>query len=100
MSRSITRRSSSPEARRSPRRLVDRFISSRMNAAGKSSLKAGVLAAGRGARLQMQSSHLKPLVRVGSQTLIEHVLNSMSDAGASEVVVIINEDSLAVRDYV
>ena len=71
-----------------------------MNASGKFSLRAGVLAAGRGERLRTQSNHLKPLVKVGDQTLIEHVLNSMSDAGASEVVVIINEDSLAVRDHV
>ena len=71
-----------------------------MNASGQPSLRAGVLAAGRGERLRTQASHLKPLVRVGSQTLIEHVLNSMSNAGASEVVVIINADSLAVRDHV
>jgi NDP-sugar pyrophosphorylase family protein len=71
-----------------------------VNASGKFSLRAGVLAAGRGERLRTQLSPLKPLVKVGSQTLIEHVLNSMSDAGASEVVVIINEDSLAVRDHV
>jgi NDP-sugar pyrophosphorylase family protein len=71
-----------------------------MNASGGFSLKAGVLAAGRGERLRTQSSQLKPLVKVGDQTLIEHVLHSMSDAGATEVVVIINEDSLAVRDHV
>jgi len=50
--------------------------------------------------MRTESLHLKPLVKVGSQTLIEHVLCSMSEAGASEVVVIINEDSLAVRDHV
>jgi NDP-sugar pyrophosphorylase family protein len=71
-----------------------------MNPPGKFSLRAGILAAGRGERLRSQTDHLKPLVKVGSQTLIEHVLNSMSDAGASEVVVIINEDSVAVRDHV
>jgi len=71
-----------------------------MNASGKFPLRAGVLAAGRGERLRMQSNHLKPLVKVGDQTLIDHVLNSLSDAEASEVVVIINEDSLAVRDHV
>jgi NDP-sugar pyrophosphorylase family protein len=71
-----------------------------MKASDNFSLRAGVLAAGRGERLRTQSRHLKPLVKVGSQTLIEHVLNSMSEAGASEVVVIINEDSLAVRDHV
>lgn len=71
-----------------------------MNESGKFSLKAGILAAGRGERLRSQTNHLKPLVKVGSQTLIEHVLNSMSGAGVSEVVVIINEDSVAVRDHV
>ena len=71
-----------------------------MNAAGTFLLKAGVLAAGRGERLRTESSHLKPLVKVSDRTLIEHVLNSMAEAGASEVVVIINDDSLAVRDHV
>ena len=63
------------------------------------SLRAGVLAAGRGARLR-PSNLLKPLVKVGDRTLIERVLTSMSEAGASEVTVIINEDSLPVRDHV
>jgi NDP-sugar pyrophosphorylase family protein len=62
-------------------------------------LRAGILAAGRGERLR-DSSDLKPLARIGGETLIEHVLKSMNDAGASEVVVIINEDSRAVRDHV
>jgi len=64
------------------------------------SLRAGVLAAGRGERLRSRPSDLKPLVRIGDQTLIEHVLNSMAAAGATEVVVIINEESGAVRDHV
>jgi NDP-sugar pyrophosphorylase family protein len=63
-------------------------------------LKAGVLAAGRGERLRGEFNRLKPLVKVGSQTLIEHVLEAMSDAAAADVVVIINEDSLAVREHV
>ena len=71
-----------------------------MSAPTRFPLKAGVLAAGRGERLRGESNRLKPLVTVGSQTLIEHVLQAMSDAAASEVVVIINEDSLAVRDHV
>ena len=71
-----------------------------MNAPRKFTLKGGVLAAGRGERLRGDSNQMKPLVKVGHQTLIEHVLHSMSDADASEVVVIINEDSLAVRDHV
>lgn len=71
-----------------------------MNAPVRSPLKAGVLAAGRGERLRGESNRLKPLIKVGGQTLIEHVLEAMSDAAASEVVVIINEDSLAVREHV
>lgn len=71
-----------------------------MTASETFSLKAGILAAGRGERLRGVSNDLKPLVKVGNQTLIEHVLVAMSDAGASEVVVIINEDSLAVREHV
>jgi NDP-sugar pyrophosphorylase family protein len=63
-------------------------------------LGAGVLAAGRGERLRKQASDLKPLARIGEQTLIEHVLKSMAAAGAAEVVVIINEDSRGVRDHV
>ena len=63
-------------------------------------LRAGVLAAGRGERLRSYAADLKPLARVGGQPLIEHVLNSMGNAGANEVVVIINEDSEAVRDHV
>ena len=63
-------------------------------------LRAGVLAAGRGERLRTRQSDLKPLARVGGETLIERVLHSLGEAGAAEVVVIINEDSEAVRDYV
>jgi NDP-sugar pyrophosphorylase family protein len=63
-------------------------------------LRAGVLAAGRGERLRGQTNQLKPLVKVDGQTLIERVLNSMAEAGATEVIVIINEDSVAVRDHV
>src|ERR1043165_3686640 len=63
-------------------------------------LRAGVLAAGRGERLRTNPSDLKPLARVGGSTLIERVLNSMGEAGATEVVVIINEDSEAGGDHV
>ena len=67
---------------------------------GPRRLRAGVIAAGRGDRLRNGSAVLKPLIRVGGRTLIERVLDSLADAGASEVCVIINEDSLAVRDHV
>ncbi len=65
-----------------------------------SSLTAGVLAAGRGERLRTRPADLKPLARIGHETLIEHVLTSIAGAGASKVIVIINEDSVAVRDHV
>jgi NDP-sugar pyrophosphorylase family protein len=71
-----------------------------VKAAGNFPLKAGVLAAGRGERLRTKPDELKPLVKVADETLIERVLNSMSEAGATEVTVIINEDSRAVRDHV
>jgi NDP-sugar pyrophosphorylase family protein len=62
-------------------------------------LRAGILAAGRGERLRA-AGELKPLVRIDGETLIERVLNSLGEAGASEVAVIINADSEAVRDHV
>lgn len=63
-------------------------------------LRAGVLAAGWGERLRTESSPLKPLVTVNGLTLIERVLHSMAEAGATEVTVIINESSIAVREHV
>ncbi|HEY2800386.1 MAG TPA: NDP-sugar synthase [Chthoniobacterales bacterium] len=63
-------------------------------------MKAGIFAAGRGRRLRSPGNPLKPLVRVRGRALIEHVLHAMAGAAATEVVIIINEDSLAVRDQV
>ncbi|MEP6698166.1 MAG: NDP-sugar synthase [Verrucomicrobiota bacterium] len=60
-------------------------------------MKAGVIAAGRGERLCAPS---KPLVKIGGRTLIERVLASIGETGASEVAIIINENSLAVRAHV
>jgi NDP-sugar pyrophosphorylase family protein len=70
-----------------------------MNASG-SNLRAGILAAGRGERLRRNPSELKALVKIGGETLIERVLRSMTEAGATDVTVIINEDSRAIRDHV
>ena len=64
------------------------------------SLKGGILAAGQGQRLRTPSRQLKPLVRINGQPLIAHVLHAMAAANVSEVVVIINEEGLAIRDYV
>ncbi|MGH7935745.1 MAG: nucleotidyltransferase family protein [Chthoniobacterales bacterium] len=63
-------------------------------------MKAGIFAAGRGSRLRSPGNPLKPLVRVRGRGLIEHVLHAMAGAAATEVVIIINEDSLAVREQV
>lgn len=71
-----------------------------MNLSSNFSLRGGIFAAGRGERLRGGTEPLKPLVKVGGQTLIEHVLHSMAGAGVGEVVVIVNQDSVAVRDYV
>ena len=43
---------------------------------------------------------LKPLVPIAGRTLVERVLSSLAEAVPSEVVIIVNEASLAVRDHV
>jgi NDP-sugar pyrophosphorylase family protein len=43
---------------------------------------------------------LKPLVPIAGRTLVERVLSSLAEAAPSEVVIIVNEASLAVRDHV
>ena len=50
--------------------------------------------------MRNETVHFKPLVKVGGLTLIERVLHSMAGAGTCEVAVIINEDSIPVRDHV
>jgi NDP-sugar pyrophosphorylase family protein len=62
--------------------------------------RAGVIAAGRGERLQDGRPRLKPLVAVGGLTLVERVLSSLGEAEPAEVVVIVNEASIAVKDHV
>ena len=62
---------------------------------------AGVIAAGRGERLQEgRRRRLKPLVSVGGRTLVERVLESLAEAAPSEVVIIVNDASVAVKDHV
>ena len=62
--------------------------------------KAGIIAAGAGARLRTADGTLKPLVAVGGETLIDRVLASIGEVDPVEVVVIVNERSTAVRDHV
>ncbi|HTK81294.1 MAG TPA: sugar phosphate nucleotidyltransferase [Bacteroidota bacterium] len=64
-------------------------------------MKAGIIAAGDGSRLKSEGvAVLKPLVRVGGMPLIERLLRSFKRCGISDVVCIINEQSLEVRRYV
>ena len=62
--------------------------------------RAGIIAAGRGDRLRHGPHVLKPLVPIAGRALIEHVLTSVQETAPSEVVIIVNEASLAVRDHV
>lgn len=51
-------------------------------------MKAMILAAGRGERMQPLTAHTpKPLMSVGDTTLIEHVLMAIKDAGILDVVI-------------
>ncbi len=59
-----------------------------------------MIAAGRGDRLRHVTHTLKPLVRVGGQTLVERVLLSLAEARPVEVVIIVNETSGEVKDHV
>jgi NDP-sugar pyrophosphorylase family protein len=62
--------------------------------------RAGVIAAGAGERLRSADGILKPLVTIGGEALVDRVLASIAEVEPAEVVVIINERSTAVRDYV
>ena len=62
--------------------------------------RAGVIAAGLGERLQDGRRRLKPLVPVAGRALVEHVLLSLAEAEPSEIVMIVNEASLAVKEHV
>jgi NDP-sugar pyrophosphorylase family protein len=62
--------------------------------------RAGVIAAGWGERLRHGDHTLKALVPVGGRTLVERVLTSVAETAASEVVIIVNEASVAVKDHV
>lgn len=64
-------------------------------------MKAGIIAAGEGSRLKAEGIALpKPLVRVNGIPLIERLLNSFIRCGISEVVCIVNEYSLEVKQFV
>jgi NDP-sugar pyrophosphorylase family protein len=62
-------------------------------------LRAGVIAAGHGERLQA-AGPFKPLVMVAGRPLIDRVLESIGEAGAEEVAIIINAASSRIREHV
>lgn len=62
--------------------------------------RAGVIAAGRGERLRGGNGRLKPLVQVAGRTLIERVLSSVGEVAPADVVVIVNDESTAVKEFV
>lgn len=63
-------------------------------------MKAGIFAAGVGARLGGPARGPKALTAVAGRPLIDWVLEDLDRAAATDVVVIINEESIAVRDHV
>jgi choline kinase len=60
--------------------------------------RAVIVAAGRGQRLGADCP--KPLVRVGSETLLARSLASLRSVGVDEVLVVIGHDAPAVRQHV
>jgi NDP-sugar pyrophosphorylase family protein len=67
---------------------------------GRRRWRAGVIAAGAGERLRSGEGTLKPLVMIGGEALVDRVLASIGELEPAEIVVIVNEQSTGVRDYV
>lgn len=64
-------------------------------------MKAGIIAAGDGSRLKSEGLTMpKPLVAVDGVPLIQRLLHSLHGAGITEVFCIVNEYSLAVKEFV
>ncbi|MEM3703824.1 MAG: sugar phosphate nucleotidyltransferase [Candidatus Bathyarchaeia archaeon] len=63
-------------------------------------MKAVVLAAGRGVRLQpITLTRPKHLISVGGKPILEHCLNAIKACGISEVVIIVHYMAEAIRGY-
>jgi len=59
-----------------------------------------VLAAGRGRRLRPLTDEVpKPMLPVGREPLVGHVLNAAADAGASAFYLVVGDEDGPVRDY-
>lgn len=64
-------------------------------------MKAMLLAAGRGERMKSLTDHLpKPLISVGSKTLIEHNLERLGRVGIREVVINVSYRGHQIMDYI
>jgi NDP-sugar pyrophosphorylase family protein len=64
-------------------------------------MKAGILAAGEGSRLQAGGARmLKPLLEIRGKSLIYRTIENLARAGADSIFIIVNEDSVEVRDRV
>jgi bifunctional UDP-N-acetylglucosamine pyrophosphorylase/glucosamine-1-phosphate N-acetyltransferase len=63
-------------------------------------MKAVVLAAGEGSRLRpFTLTRPKHLISVGGKTVIEHVLDSVRDAGVSEVVIVVHYKAEQLKEF-
>ena len=63
-------------------------------------LKAVIQAGGRGTRLAPYSTVLpKALMPVGEETVIDHLLNQLRDAGVGEVMITVSKFGPLIRSY-
>jgi bifunctional UDP-N-acetylglucosamine pyrophosphorylase/glucosamine-1-phosphate N-acetyltransferase len=63
-------------------------------------MKAAIMAAGEGVRLQpITATRPKPLIKVAGKPIIEHCLNALKRAGISEAVIIVHFMGDAIRQH-
>ena len=63
-------------------------------------MKAVVLAAGEGVRLQpITSTRPKPLIKVGGKPILEHCLDALKASGIEEAVIVVHYMADAIRQY-
>jgi bifunctional UDP-N-acetylglucosamine pyrophosphorylase/glucosamine-1-phosphate N-acetyltransferase len=67
---------------------------------GESEMKAVILAAGEGVRLQpVTSTRPKHLIRLGGKTILEHCLGAVKDAGIDEVLLVTHYMGDVIRRF-
>lgn len=63
-------------------------------------MKAAILAAGEGVRLQpITATRPKHLIKVGGKPILEHCLNALKASGIKEVVIVVHYMADAIRTY-